>query len=701
MTTNSNTNPVKCDFFTFHKTKGGYDTVPLNFASAYDASPSRTFIGVDNNISVKSDYNRSDFEYFRNQSNSDNPIKTMQVSNEAYKKVGIVKQVIDMMSEFACQGVRLQHRNAKHERFFNKWFETVSGQFVSVNFVNTLLRLGSAPIKTTTTSISIPEEDGMSRTTAGLEYEKMPKVRVTSREIPIRYTIIAPWTLEVIGGELALFIGKPEYALKIPGGVRSEINKLKKLNQVKTNQLITEIEETIGKTEKYYYLDPNKFQVYHYKKDDWEVWGRSLIAPIIDDLVMYERLRLADMSALDGAISNIRHWKVGIIDDKNLANSILPNAEGIAKIRDVIANNVGGGTMDFVTGPEIEFKESETKVHEFLGSEKYETVLNAIYDGLGLPIPLRSNTGGGNATNNFVSLKTLVERMQYLRHILIDFWTKEIKKVQLAMGYKYPAHLVFDELILSDEATHKDVLMQLVDRQIITEDDMREYMGYIPEITKHRAKKEHDNRQKNKLPPKVSPYHQDVNADVDYNKILLQNGDITPSQIGIELEDKLPGEKTRQEMTLEQKTKQAKMVSSKLKKAGGRPAGKVETKQRKPKPKTTIQTKGYSELVLWAEKAFSHINTYISSALLKEFNKANLRQFTVEENNLAENKKFAIFCSLEPFQDIDDEILSEIASENPQVDRDIDNRGKSISAGSERLEDIRKGRILAYVEQKL
>ena len=39
--------------------------------------------------------------------------------------------------------------------------------------------------------------------------------------------------------------------------------------------------------------------------------ANPLVYAILDDIVMLEKMRLADMSALDGAISNIRLWTLG------------------------------------------------------------------------------------------------------------------------------------------------------------------------------------------------------------------------------------------------------------------------------------------------------------------------------------------------------------------------------------------------------
>lgn len=46
---------------------------------------------------------------------------------QAYDKVGIVRNVIDLMGDFASQGLTLVHPNKSIERFYRKWFENVNG----------------------------------------------------------------------------------------------------------------------------------------------------------------------------------------------------------------------------------------------------------------------------------------------------------------------------------------------------------------------------------------------------------------------------------------------------------------------------------------------------------------------------------------------------------------------------------------------
>ena len=83
-------------------------------------------------------------------------------------------------------------------------------------------------------------------------------------------------------------------------------------------------------------------------------------------------MKLADLAALDGAISSVRLWTLGDFDQK-----IVPTKAGLNEVRDILASNVGGGTMDLVWGPELKFTESQSQVYKFLGSEKYQPVLTA------------------------------------------------------------------------------------------------------------------------------------------------------------------------------------------------------------------------------------------------------------------------------------------------------------------------------------
>jgi hypothetical protein len=280
-----------------------------------------------------------------------------------------------------------------------------------------------------------------------------------------------------------------------------------------------DILEAIRAGKQYLPLDYDKTSVYYYKKDDWMIWANPMISGILDDLLMLNKLKLADISALDGAISNIRLWTLGIIGDSP-ATSILPTKSAINKVRSILANNVGGGVLDLVWGPELKFMESNSQVWRFLGSEKYTTTINAIYEGLGIPAPLRAGSGASN-TGNFIGLNTLIKRLKYGRDRLIEFWTKEIKYVHKAMDFPgKPPQIVFDFMVLADEAAEKQLLINLWDRDIISDETILELFGRLPNIEKSRVKREMNDRTNEVMPYKSSPY-QNLAIFMLYHRIMV------------------------------------------------------------------------------------------------------------------------------------------------------------------------------------
>jgi hypothetical protein len=329
-----------------------------------------------------------------------------------------------------------------------------------------------------------------------------------------------------------------------------------------------------------------------------------------------------------------------------LEHKILPNRGAIDKLRNILASNVGGGTMDLVWGPEIDFKESNTQVYKFLGSEKYEPVLNSIYAGLGIPPTLTGIAGqSGGFSNNFISLKTLIERLEYGRDLLKQFWQKEVEYIQKSMGFKTPPTLHFEHMLLSDEAAEKNLLVQLADRDIISIETLRNRFGELNDIEESRVIGESKKREKGKIPPKADPYH---NGDIesDYLKIALQKDTITVDKV-TDIDPKDVKEPTQQTGLPSKK---------KVPLNNGRPKLKRDTAPRKQKrvlPRTSPSEK--AALLIWTQEAQKKIADVINPAIIAHHDKKNLRELTKTQLSELEEVKFRTLCNMEPFSMISNE----------------------------------------------
>lgn len=620
----------------------------------------RNFMNLDGQISGRPGLTKTDYDYFRPDEAVPTEIKAIfAMADQIYNRVGLVKNVIDLMGDFASQGIRLVHPNKRIQRFYRNWFEKVKGEERSERFLNHLYRTGNIVINKQTAKISLKVADEMYKAKASPDlviYSDEPQVE--KREIPWKYTFLDPRIVDVAGASLASFVHNKTYTISIPASLRKLINAPKNdAERAIIAQLPSAIIEA-AKDKKPYPLDPNKTLVFHYKKDDWKTWAFPMIYSIMDDIALVEKLKLADLSALDGAISNIRIFKLGSLEHK-----IAPTQAAASKLSNILQSNVGGGTMDLVWGPDIELIESKTSVHQFLGEGKYTPHLNAIYAGLGIPPTLTGTFGAAGTTNNFISLKTLTQRLQYGRRVLMSFWKQEIELLQKAMGFRFPAKIEFDRMDLSNEDTEKALLIQLADRNIISDELIQKAFGFDPDMEKIRLNRESRERDSDRMVPKSGPYYNPQLED-SLKKIALQTGIVTPSEVGLELEKKKAGQKNGLEFKVPSPNGGGNIPSSKTpgQPQQGRPKTSKDTKQRKTKqfaPQTgaTIQ--------IWAMNTQDKISDILNPHLLDFYQKKNMRSLSNVEYNEAENTKTKILLSLDPFcKATEDIVLSKLNTVN-------------------------------------
>ena len=614
----------------------------------------RSYLDIEPNISVRTEYMKDDYYRFRrSEQPADKAKGAMSMCMRAYDSVGIIKNVIDLMGDFGSQGITLYHPNKKVQKFYRKWWHKVNGLERSERFLNMLYRVGNVVVYKRYGKISKKMQTEMSR---GEDVVIKPP-KIIKKQIPLKYDFLNPATLDVVGGYNGFFMSQPVLKMQISQSLKKAFRENKDADML--IKIPDNIRKALEKGSEFVELEPERISTFFYKKDDWELWANPMINAIIDDVVMLEKMKLADMSALDGAISNIRLWRLGDLDHK-----ILPNKAAIDKLRNILASNVGGGTMDLVWGPEIDYKESTTQVYKFLGTEKYQPVLNSIYAGLGIPPTLTGLAGqSGGFTNNFISLKTLIERLEYGRDLLRKFWIEEIEYIQRAMGFKNPAQIHFDNMILSDEAAEKNLLIQLADRDIISVETLRDRFGEISNIEDIRINNESKQRNKKMMPPKADPYH-NANTDSEYKKIALQKGEIGVQDVTDLQPDPTPtvDEVERIEVERDAPTPNPE---------GGRPKFSLDQQKRKQKRVLPKSTPTLSTLMIWTTDAQDQISKILNPALLDHYGKKNLRELSKAQLAELEDMKFKALCKLEPHSDIDGEILIASLSDGTGVDEEF------------------------------
>jgi hypothetical protein len=636
------------------------------------------FRDIDTNTSVRRGFTRDHYDYFRPAESIPKKYKEMQsMCIGACEKVGLINNVVTLMSDFVTQGVDVAHPNPKIEKYFKKWWKKVGGKYVTERMANSLHQSGTAIVKRTTAKINGKAGDNLEFANAEPDIEVGKEQVPLKNEIPVKYTLLNPLTVELVSEELSIFVGKAYYAIKLSHKLKQKItNPSNAIEKELVSKLPPDIIAAAKNQDGLLLLNPDKLKVLHYKKNDWQAWANPMIYPILDDIILLEKMKLADMAALDGAISTVRLWKLGSLDPKM---PLLPGPAAMTKLADMLLNNVGGGSFDLIWGPDIELIESSSQVYRFLGAAKYEPVLNQIYAGLGIPPTLTGSATSSGFTNNFISIKTLVERLEYVRSIIADFWANELELIRKAKGWRFPAYIRFDKTTLSDEASMKALVLQLVDRDILSTETALERFGEIPELERIRIKREHKSREALQMSKKAGPYH-NPQQDHDYKKIFAQAGDVTPGELGLELEEREEGRKTvlEQQGELAEKTAKLKMVgrpaaTKPVGKSGqGRPKGKKDGAKRATKtvkPRTSASTKDFIITNIWANEAQKFIAEVITPGYLSAISKTNLRTLTKAESEKLENLKFGVLYNIDPFSDISvDSINQQLKANKVKID---------------------------------
>ena len=616
-------------------------------AHAAYSSRLRDFSNLTTSLSGRPGLRNSDYDYFRpDQAVPEKPKDIIAFARTAYRKIGLIRNAIDLMGDFACQGVRLVHQNKRIERFYNDWFSRVNGKEVSERLCNLLFREANVPIRMRTAKLNKKKRLEMQKSVASPDMiANLHNPGFSKGEVPWQYFFIDPLTLETVGGPIAgLADGERKYVIKLPAYMVKMIKQLRNSTNRDDVNLLSRLPQEIisaADTRRGIALPPEKTFVYFYKKDDWQEWADPMTYSCFNDLILYERLKLADKTALDGAISKIRIFKLGSLEHK-----LAPTSAAASTLQIILGANVGGGTTDIVWGPDIDVIETGTDIQRFLGEEKYRPTLMAIYACLGIPPTLTGTFGATGTTNNFISLKTLTERLSYVRNIALKFWNEQIKIVQNSMGFRFPAQVEFDFMYVDDPAAVTNLLLSMADRNIISDEFVQRHVKAKPDIENRRVVWEEKHRMAKNL-EKISPYHA-VDKNFALEKIALQTGLVTPGQVGVKLKKKPRGEMSG--IQIKQNNRQRAPSENKNGNSlPGRPKNSRDVTNRK---KREFKPRNKAAIELWAKQAQGIISDTLNPGILSHFDKKNMRSLNAEEFEFAENIKFAVLCQLDYLEEV-------------------------------------------------
>jgi hypothetical protein len=367
-------------------------------------------------------------------------------------------------------------------------------------------------------------------------------------------------------------------------------------------------------------LDPDKLYICHGKKDSWENWSLPFLMSIIRDIFFKDKLRQAEIAALDGVINVVRLWKLG--DHKE---GILPTTDAVDKLINILQSNPGGGAIDIVWDSMIEMKDYYPPIDKILGAEKYTQVNRDILIGLGIPEVLIGGAGA-NFSNSWIQLKTVVEKLETVRSKLNEWIMQEVAIVAKAIGVSALPLLRFNQMNLQDENVTKKLIVDLLDRGIVS------------------------------IEAVLTTYGEDFLLEIE--RIKREKKDLKDAGIKI--------------LSPLDKKPLTKPATSGV--GAGRPTQRKDTTKRKEKV-----AKPRTGAMLFAMKAIDAIEEHVIPLYMDSVGASNARKLTADQRDEITRIKHIVLSKIEPDSSLEKEYLIRLSTDE-SFDKDvIDEIGRLIS----------------------
>lgn len=606
----TSTNKSKKDGLEDHnKAMAGLSPEKMAFGGFYS--------NVEDGISVRPPFNRKTWERFRpNERIPTKDEEVMTACREAYESVGLIRSVVDLMTEIAVEGLEIVSDNEGVDNFFKQWSLKVNLKERAERFANYFVVEGNVVVGRRFEGIDMPTVRRMRRDSANAAKRS---------QIPLDYVLYDPQTIELIGGEAAIFSGSKRWAIKLTSKHISQFKELAKKNGDSVlSDLAPEIKKSIMSSKPgvdlVIPLDEDSVYVGHYKKKDSAVWAKSFIYSILHDVIYNEKLRLAKISALDSWYNSVRLWRLG--DHKE---EILPDIGSIVRLSNVLENH-SGGTLDIIWDSMLQYDQYFPPIEKLENfTENYESMLL----GLGVHKSLIGGTSGSSGSNEaFMGLRNLMKRIDSIRRAITDWVQSEINIIVEELGFNNKPKIKFSVDNLFDQPSYFKLLTELNDRNVISNQTVVEKIGEMWDIEKARVAKEETERKDGAVPIKYSPFIQTEIPEKNHKKAkeLL---------------------KLKEEMGIGINSKTDKPPSP-----GGRPDGSKDTVKRKVSKR--IKAKELAD----AEEFQSLVDEVLDEHFLQKFKVENKRQLTSKQKIELEISKDKVFANYKGTKISEEEIIS-------------------------------------------
>ncbi len=144
--------------------------------------------------------------------NQTNVIKIMREADKAYREVGIVRNVVDLMTDFTSEGLNVHHEIAQQERFYRAWLKKVGMNEVAKQSLRAMYKWANVGIFRFWGKLKPKTRKEMMAKAKQLFAQGKDKEAVKAffrdntkfkrNHIPVRYSCLPPFRIRIFGSLL-------------------------------------------------------------------------------------------------------------------------------------------------------------------------------------------------------------------------------------------------------------------------------------------------------------------------------------------------------------------------------------------------------------------------------------------------------------------------------------------------------------------
>lgn len=376
---------------------------------------------------------------------------SIMLCQKAYANVAIVRNTIDIATEFANTDVYLEGGTERSREFFQKWFDKIKLWKLKDQYFREYYRSGN---------IFLYRIDGKFNTEDFKLLSGMSENGIKNNKVPLRYILINPYD---IVAKISSSFAEAVYEKILS---EYELERLKNPKDDADVELLNGFDPEIQKQikNKEYFrdglkmkLDPKYLLYSFYKKQDYEPFAVPFAYPVLEDINAKIELKRIDQAIARTVENVILLITMGAEPDKGGINPA-----NMTAMQNLFMNESVGRVLVSDHTTKAEFVIPDLK--KVVGKEKYEVLNEDIKEGL-----MNVMLGDEKYNGQSAKISFFMERLKEARNAFLnDILQPEIIRISKDLGFRAYPTARFTEIDMKDETQYMRTVSRLMEIGIIT-----------------------------------------------------------------------------------------------------------------------------------------------------------------------------------------------------------------------------------------